>query len=101
MFYYPRVGETPPVRGEAVTGPAQPAGSTSAETGGGLIDLNTASVELLGTLPLIAEARAKAIVDYRQQNGPFRSISEITNVPKIGPATYGKIQGLVTVTSPP
>ena len=59
-----------------------------AETGPQKIDINRAEAWLLDALPGIGPTRAQAIVDYRQENGPFRSIDEITNVDGIGTATY-------------
>ena len=61
------------------------------------IDLNRAEAWLLEALPGIGESRAQAIIDYRQKNGGFRSITEITNVEGIGPATYEQIKNLITV----
>jgi len=48
-------------------------------------------------LPGIKEVRAKAIVEYRRQNGPFRSTRELTEVDGIGLGTYERIQDLITV----
>lgn len=62
------------------------------------VDLNRAEVWLLQALPGIGETRAQAIVDYRQQNGRFKHISEITSVEGIGTVTYEKIKHLVTVS---
>ena len=62
-----------------------------------LLIVKSASVDLLDTLPGIGPALAGAIVSYREENGPFRSIAEVTGVPKIGPAAYEKIRDLVTV----
>jgi len=62
------------------------------------IDLNRAEAWLLGALPGIGETRAQDIIDYRQQNGPFRNISEIIKVKGIGTATYEKIKHLITVS---
>ena len=61
------------------------------------IDLNRAEAWLLEALPEIGEALAQAIIDYRQQNGPFSNINELTNVEGIGTATYEKIKLLITV----
>ncbi len=61
------------------------------------ISLNRAEAWLLEALPGIGETRAKAIIDYREQHGPFRHTGELTNVEGIGTATYEKIKNLVTV----
>jgi len=61
------------------------------------IDLNRAEVWLLEALPGIGESRAQAIINYRQQNGPFHNINELTKVEGIGTATYESIKDLITV----
>ncbi|MBM4432397.1 MAG: ComEA family DNA-binding protein [Chloroflexi bacterium] len=61
------------------------------------IDLNRAEAWLLEALPAIGEARAQAIIDYRNQNGAFRSINELLKVEGIGASTYDKIKHLITV----
>ena len=61
------------------------------------IDINRAEAWLLEYLPEIGEAKAQAIIAYRQQNGPFRNINELTKVKGIGTTTYEKIKDLITV----
>ncbi|MPM72629.1 hypothetical protein SDC9_119605 [bioreactor metagenome] len=51
------------------------------------INLNTASQQDLQRLPGIGEKRAGDIIAYREENGPFRSVEEITNVSGIGEGT--------------
>ncbi len=100
-YYIPRVGETPPP-GSALAGEnAQGAGPAATASCGGLIELNAASADLLETLPGIGQVRAEAIVSYRERNGPFQSVEEITNVPGIGPATYDKVRELAAVCNGP
>lgn len=96
-YQIPRLGETPIV--DAITGfkVNQATGATAVGTCDGLIDLNTASIELLESLPTIGQVRAAAIVSYRKDNGRFQSVEDITNVSGIGPATYEAIRGLATV----
>jgi len=61
------------------------------------IDLNRAEAWLLEALPGIGEGRAQAIIDYRQQNGPFNNINELIKVEGIGTATYEKIKRLIAI----
>jgi competence protein ComEA len=62
-----------------------------------LININTATVQQLDTLPGIGPVTAQSIVTYRLQNGPFQQIEDIMNVPGIGPATFDRIRTLITV----
>ena len=61
------------------------------------IDLNRADSWLLEALPGIGEIRARTIIDYRRQNGPFHNINELTKVDGIGLTTYKQIKHLITI----
>ncbi len=61
------------------------------------IDLNRAEAWLLEALEGIGATRAQAIIDYRQQNGPFNNINELTKVEGIGTATCERIKDLIAV----
>ncbi len=61
------------------------------------VNLNRAESWLLEALPGIGKVRAQAIIDYRQQNGRFRNINELTKVDGIGITTYEQVKHLVTV----
>jgi len=61
------------------------------------IDINRAEAWLLEALPGIGESKAQAIIDYRQKNGTFRNIREITKVAGIETKTYEQIKDLITV----
>jgi competence protein ComEA len=54
------------------------------------ININTATVEQLETLNGIGPATAKAIVEYREANGQFKSVYELTNVKGIGEKKIAK-----------
>ncbi len=61
------------------------------------IDLNRAEAWLLAALPSIGESRAQAIISYRQENGGFHDITEITEIEGIGTSIYEQIKQLITV----
>lgn len=87
-----------PRRGEA--SPPAPGASGGAATGGAVgakVNINTATVAELETLPRIGPTTAQRIVDYREANGPFETIEDIQNVPGIGPTTFEGIKDLITV----
>ena len=60
------------------------------------ININTASITELESLPRIGTTFAKNIVDYRLEHGPYLSIEEIQKVPGIGPVTFDKIKDLIS-----
>jgi competence protein ComEA len=62
------------------------------------IDINRADSRLLDLLPGIGNVTAQAIVDYRTEHGPFRTIQDLLNVKGIGPATLEKIRDYITVS---
>ena len=61
------------------------------------ININTAAVEELQTLPMIGKTIAERIVAYRTVHGDFTGISELMNVDGIGQIRYEAIKDLVTV----
>ena len=60
-----------------------------------LLNINTATVEELQTLPNIGEATAQRIIDYRTQHGNFASVDALQNVKGIGPKTLEKLRPFV------
>ena len=62
------------------------------------VDLNTADEALLCTLPGIGESRAKSIIAYRQEHGPFERTEDVMNISGIKEAAYNKIKDYITVS---
>jgi competence protein ComEA len=58
-----------------------------------VVNINSASEKQLAELDGIGPVKAKAIVDYRKKNGPFKSVEDIKKVDGVGDATYDKIKG--------
>ena len=87
QIHVPRKGETPSV-------PAQPV-SAAGSSASGKLNINTATADDLDTLPGIGPSRASAIVDYRSENGPFRTVDDLTSVPNIGERIVDSIRNMV------
>lgn len=76
-----------------------PTGSESGKLGAGeTININTASAEDLERLPGVGPARSQAIVEYRTQNGPFKSPEDIMNVKGIKSGEFAKIKDHIKVS---
>jgi competence protein ComEA len=87
-----------PRRGEAAPAGvgAAPGGAGAAEgTQAGPIHLNTATAEQLETIPGVGPVTAQRIIDFREQNGPFRSVDELDAVSGIGPKRLEDLRDLV------
>src|SRR5918996_1093648 len=82
-----------PVRGSA--GPTATGSAGAPGTTGGMVHLNSATLEDLDTLPGVGPVTAQKILDYRTANGAFSSVDELDAVPGIGPATLEELRPLV------
>lgn len=65
--------------------------------GGGLVNINTADENALMSLPGIGQTRARSIIDYRTQNGPFEKAEDLMNVSGIGQAGFDRLKMYITV----
>lgn len=90
------VGVTaPPGAADGATGAgANPAGNGAA---GGKVSLNNATLAELDALPGVGPVLAQRIIDYREQRGGFRAISDLKQVTGIGDARYEDLKALVTL----
>ncbi len=86
----PAIGETAAAESGGETGAASTEGNA-------LININTASLAELETLPSIGEVRAQAIITYRKTNGGFRTIEELQEVSGIGEKIFADVAPHVTV----
>jgi competence protein ComEA len=86
-------------KGSTGTG-ASGGGSGGAPGPGGaepLVNLNTATLDQLESLPGIGPALGQRILDYRQEHGPFRSVEDLLNVSGIGEKRLGDLRSKVSV----
>ncbi len=65
------------------------------------VDVNTALLPELINIPDIGHTLGQRIIDYRQQNGPFKSVDQLRHVKGIGPKTLEKIKPYLRPISPP
>lgn len=84
-----------PQQGELGAPPAQAPGA--ADPGDGKVNLNTAGLAELDTLPRIGPATAQRILDHRAAHGPFATIEDLRKVKGIGAATFDGLKELITV----
>jgi competence protein ComEA len=90
----PKPGE--PITGAAAVGGA-PAGVGSAGVATGPVDLNTAGLAELDTLPGVGPVLAQRILDWRAQNGRFSTVDELGEVSGIGEKVLANLRPLVRV----
>ena len=90
QLHVPVIGEAPPPAPLSSTG-------GSATVRGGKVNLNSADLAALDTLPRIGPAMAQRIIDWRDQNGRFTSVDDLLAVPGIGDKMLAALRELVTV----
>jgi competence protein ComEA len=77
---------------------AQTAAGKPAAVAATLVNLNTATVTQIASLPGIGEKTAERIIEYREKNGGFKKVEELMNVKGIGEKSFLKLKALITVT---
>ena len=74
------------------------AAAAMAAEGKRVVNINTADAAKLAFLPRVGPAVAERIVDYRKENGPFKSTEDLMHVRGIGEKTYELIKPYVTLS---
>jgi competence protein ComEA len=109
QVFIPRIGSTPrvklprpraginlPTAGSVVVG-SSGGGTGSGSVVPGIVDLNSASLSDLDSLPGVGPSTAQAIIDYRVANGPYASVDDLLNVRGIGPSKLAAMRVRVRV----
>jgi competence protein ComEA len=84
-----------PRRGAAGAPATGGSGSSGGASPGVPVQLSTATLEQLDSLPGIGPVTAQKILDYREKHGAFSSVDELDAVPGIGPARLEQLRDLV------
>ena len=77
----------------------QPSAVKTAVPAGGPLNLNTATVAQLETIPGIGTKMAERIIEYRQKNGAFKKVEDLMHVRGIGEKSFLKMKPLITVSA--
>jgi competence protein ComEA len=99
VVYVPAKGEDmpPAISSSAPAGSGEAPGASGGAAEGSLININTADSSGLQELPGVGEAKAQAIIDYRETEGPFAAAEDLKNVSGIGDKTFEKLEPLITL----
>lgn len=81
-----------PVEGEEVESLLSSSGESS-----NLVNINTADIPLLTTLPGIGPAKAESIIAYRNEQGIFKETADLMKVTGIGTKTFEKLESFITI----
>lgn len=82
---------------EESTSTAISSGGNTDESVSGMVNINTADAAALKTLTGIGEAKAQAILSYREEHGAFSTVEEIMQVPGIKESTFSAIKDKIAV----
>ena len=100
QIFVPEVGESAGEPTAVITNPVgSPEGAAAGPAGNGLVNINSASLEELDTLPGIGPITAQKIQEYRAANGPFPDIEAIMEIDGIGEGMFNKLRERITVSN--
>jgi competence protein ComEA len=90
-------GQAPPPAASGSTGGSGSSGATGGVAAEAPVNLNTATLDQLESLPGIGPALGQRIIDYREQHGPFRTVDDLLEVSGIGDKRLADLRDKVTV----
>ncbi len=90
-------GEQPVLVSPSQLAPGNSVASSDEPASTGPVNINTAGLEQLDTLPGVGPVTAQNIIDHRTTHGPFATIEAIMDVPGIGPGKFEQMKELITV----
>ena len=90
-LYVPRNGDTDVERSKVSSH------SVSSSVQNDMVNINNANTQQLQTLKGVGPAMAQKIIDYRNENGPFKTIDDLKNVSGIGEKTFDKLKEKISV----
>ncbi|MFC5604025.1 helix-hairpin-helix domain-containing protein [Sporosarcina koreensis] len=93
FIYVPREGEEVDISVPSVSFHPQQGGDVK---DAGKVNINTADAQELMTIPGIGPSKAAAIIQYREEHGPFPAPDAIMEVSGIGPKTFEKLESFIT-----
>lgn len=91
------IGETVTAAQPSTSNQQQATSSQPLAASNQLVNINTATLDQLQTLPKVGAVTAQRIIEYRTKNGPFTRVEDIQKVSGIGDATYATLAPLITV----
>ena len=97
QIFVPEIGASNDEPAAVLTNPVVTSGGTASLDGNGVVNINTAGLEELDTLPGIGPITAQKIQDYRAANGPFKDIEAIMEIDGIGEGMFNKLRERITV----
>ena len=83
----------------AASAQSKPAAGKAAAAPATIVNLNTATVSQLATLPGIGDTAAQRIVEYRDKNGNFKKVEDLMNVKGIGEKSFLKLKAHLSVSA--
>jgi competence protein ComEA len=95
----PKSGVSPstPAMAPAAMTAATPGAPDPATVTGALVNINSADEAALMSVKGVGKAKAKAIIEYRQKNGPFKSVDDLTKIKGIKSKSLQKFKNQLTI----